>query len=307
MTGESISLPSRLAIVCFLAWSMLWSGGASFAQEQDNKRIVSIGGSVTEILYSLGLQDQIVAVDDTSTYPPEALKKKPSVGYIRRLNAEGVLGVEPGIIVSEAGAGPVEAVDILKAANIPLTFVPVSYSAEDIIEKIKAVGEAVDESAAAEELATRVKAELDAAASAVSQVPEQDRKKVLFLFSVRDGRLMVGGRNSHAAAIIEMAGGVNAMQDIEGYKMVDDEALLSSPPDAILMMRSHGAVASDEELASLPALKDSPAVKDGQIIRMDGMYLLGFGPRTSHAVADLAKALYPESEAIAKLPAGEMQ
>jgi iron complex transport system substrate-binding protein len=56
----------------------------------DASRIVSIGGAVTEILYALGLKDHVVAVDTTSLYPPQALKEKPNVGYMRSLWAEGV-------------------------------------------------------------------------------------------------------------------------------------------------------------------------------------------------------------------------
>ena len=309
MTKSPCLSLSRGALALSLLFAALCSSHATPAQAMapDSSRIVSIGGSVTEILYALGLKDQIVAVDDTSTFPPQALKEKPSIGYIRRLNAEGVLAAEPGMIISEAGAGPVEAVDSLKAAGIPITFIPTSYSPEGIIRKIEAVGAAVRAEKAAEKLAANVKADLDLTAHAISQIPDKDRTKVLFLFSVRDGRLMVGGKNSHAAAIIEMAGGINLMQSIEGYKMVDDEALLTNPPDVILMMKSHQGAVSNEDLAALPALAHSPAIKNARIIRMDGMYLLGFGPRTAQAVKDLAKQLYPDSEAIRDLSLGEKQ
>ena len=58
----------------------------------DASRIVSIGGAVTEILYALGLDKNIVAIDTTSLYPPQALQEKPNVGYMRQLSPEGVLG-----------------------------------------------------------------------------------------------------------------------------------------------------------------------------------------------------------------------
>ena len=122
----------------------------------------------------------------------------------------------------------------------------------------------------------------DLTAHAISQIPDKDRTKVLFLFSVRDGRLMVGGKNSHAAAIIEMAGGINLMQSIEGYKMVDDEALLTNPPDVILMNEVPSRCRQAMKIWQLfRLLAHSPAIKHSRIIRMDGMYLLGFGPRTA--------------------------
>lgn len=277
----------------------------SLAQDAEKSRIASLGGSVTEILYELGVEDRIIAVDDTSVYPPQALKDKPTVGYIRRLNAEGVLAINPDLILAEADAGPAEAVDILTAASIPFLRVPLDYSGAGILKKIEMVGKAVGKEEDAAALAAKVKADLDQTASHVKNIPQDQRKKVLFILTVRDGRLMVAGSKSHADSVIQMAGGANLMQSISGYKMVDDEALLNNPPDVILMMSRSNHSVTDEALAALPALKDSPAIKNKQIIRMDGMYLLGFGPRTAFAAADLAHQLYPGHEALKGLPKGK--
>ena len=83
---------------------------AATSSVKDASRIVSIGGAVTEILYALGLKDRVVAVDATSLYPDEALKQKPSVGYFRALSAEGVLGLNPSLVLAIDGAGPKETV-----------------------------------------------------------------------------------------------------------------------------------------------------------------------------------------------------
>src|SRR4051812_29475785 len=71
----------------------------------DPSRIVSIGGSTTEILYALGLERQIVAVDSSSFYPPQALREKADVGYMRQLSPEGVLGLNPSLIIATEGTG----------------------------------------------------------------------------------------------------------------------------------------------------------------------------------------------------------
>ena len=69
-------------------------------------RVLSIGGDITEILYALGKQDAIVAVDATSQYPDSALKDKKNVGYMRALSTEGVLSINPTLIFASEGAGP---------------------------------------------------------------------------------------------------------------------------------------------------------------------------------------------------------
>src|ERR1700754_1440334 len=73
----------------------------------DPSRIVSVGGAVTEILYAIGLEDRVVAVDTTSLYP-QRVTGKPKVGYMRQLSPEGVLGLAPTLILASEGAGPKE-------------------------------------------------------------------------------------------------------------------------------------------------------------------------------------------------------
>ncbi len=94
----------------------------------NTSRIVSIGGAITEILYALGLQDRIVGVDTTSLFPLNALKDKPNVGYMRQLSAEGVLGLNPQLILAIEGSGPKETLEVLETAKIPLVTFPETYS-----------------------------------------------------------------------------------------------------------------------------------------------------------------------------------
>ena len=94
----------------------------------DTSRIVSIGGSITEILYALGLQQKIVAVDTTSLFPPAALQEKPNVGYMRQLSAEGVLALAPTLVLALQGSGPKETIDVLETSKIPFVAVPDKFS-----------------------------------------------------------------------------------------------------------------------------------------------------------------------------------
>jgi iron complex transport system substrate-binding protein len=269
-----------------LAWPRL----AGAASGTTPSRIVSIGGSLTEIVFALGAGDRLVARDTTSTYPPEATKL-PDTGYIRALSPEGVLSVNPDLILVLEGAGPPEALSVLEQAGIPLTTVPDGYDRQAIIGKVRAVGEAIGEQEKAEALASRLDADLGAAEAAADAVTQ--RRKVLFVLSLQNGRVMAAGANSHANAIITMAGGENAMAGISGYKPVSDEAILAAAPDLILMMTGAGDhAAGDADVLAQPAIAQTPAGKAGRIIRMDGMYLLGFGPRTPDAIRDLHSALY---------------
>ena len=126
-----------------------------------------------------------------------------------------------------------------------------------------------------------------------AEVAGDEKKRVLFVLSTRGGRIMASGTNTAANGIISMAGGENVITDFEGYKPLSDEAISAAAPDVILMMDrggDHGA--ANEELFALPALIGTPAAQDEAVIRMNGLYLLGFGPRTADAVKDLNDALY---------------
>ncbi len=108
----------------------------------DPSRIVSVGGAVTEILYALGLERRIIAVDTTSVYPPRVLAEKPSVGYMRQLSPEGVLGLGPSLVLAAEGSGPKETVAVLEAASIPFVQVPDRFTGNGIVEKIRLIAQA---------------------------------------------------------------------------------------------------------------------------------------------------------------------
>ncbi|WCR15827.1 heme/hemin ABC transporter substrate-binding protein [Paracoccus seriniphilus] len=264
-------------------------------QHPEAGRVLSIGGAVTEIVHVLGQQDRLVARDSTSSFPP-SVEALPDVGYIRALSAEGVLSVEPDLILAEEGAGPPEVVALLRDSGIPYETIPGGTDADGLAAKIEAVAEALGVPEAASEPVAKLRADLQAAAEVAQR---QDPARVMFILSVQGGRIMASGTGTEADAMINLAGAINAIDAFEGYKPVTDEAILAAAPDVILMMlrgeasASHGA--PDDQLFSLPALAPTPAARDGRVIRMDGLYLLGFGPRTGKAARDLHDAIYGEA------------
>lgn len=252
------------------------------------ERVLSIGGSVTEIVYELGEEDRLVGRDSTSTYPAKATSL-PDVGYIRQLSPEGVLSVNPDLVISETGAGPVEAVELLRAAAVPFVEVTDGYTEAAVLQKIRDVAEALSVPDKGEALAAEVSADLDAAkAMATTDTP----KRVLFVLSTAGGRITAAGEDTSAEAIIEMAGGVNAVDGVSGYKQLSDEAITRAAPDVVLMMDRTGDHAiTDDDLFAHPAFAATEAARTRSVVRMDGLLLLGFGPRVGEAVRTLAVAL----------------
>lgn len=262
-------------------------------------RIVSIGGAVTEILFDLGLSDRIVAVDTTSTFPAEAAEK-PDVGYMRQLSAEGVLSMEPDLVLAQEGSGPPDAVTLLKA-TVPFVEVPDTPSADGVAEKIRQVGAAVGETEKADALAARVLADFAALAGEVAALP-QARPRVLFVLSLSGGRVMAAGADTSADAAIRLAGGTNAATGFSGFKPMVDEAVIAAAPDVVVVMGSGNHAVTADDLFALPAFQTTPAAADRAMIAMDGLFLIGFGPRAPEAARQLASRLHPGRIAAADAP-----
>jgi iron complex transport system substrate-binding protein len=257
----------------------------------DPARIVSIGGAITEILYALGFEDRLAGVDATSLYPTAALRDKPNVGYMRQLSAEGVLGLNPSLVLAVQGSGPKETMDVLEAAKVPLVLVPETFSEQGLLDKIKLVGQAMGADARAECLTAAVTDDLAQMRALRARVTTPVR--VMFVMSLLNGRAMAAGQKTAANEIIALAGGVNAIDGYDGYKIISDEAIVAARPDVVLSIQRSKDSLEAEAVYVHPAFALTPVVANKAFISMEGLYLLGFGPRTAAAARDLSIRLYP--------------
>ena len=287
-----VSKSRRLAGVALLTLSL----GLSSVMAQDLKpfadtsRLVSIGGSLTEIIYALGEEGKLVARDQTALYPEAALAL-PDVGYMRQLAPEGVLSVSPSALLVIDGSGPPEALEVLSHAGVAYQTVPESYSADGVVVKIRAVGQALGVADKAEALALETEQQFADLAARTDAVTAP--KRILFILSVEGGKIQASGTGTAADGIIALAGGVNAIDEYAGYKALTEEAIIDAAPDVILMMdRGGDHSASDADLKANPAIALTPAGQNDAFYRIEGAYLLGFGPRTAAAAGEVADLLY---------------
>src|SRR5262249_47415950 len=167
----------------------------------ESSRIVSVGGAITEILYALGLEQRVIGVDSTSLFPERALADKPSVGYMRQLSAEGVLGLSPTLVLAAQDAGPKETIAVLEGARVPFVLVPDRYSGGGVLDKIRIVSTATNMRERGECLAKAVEADLTALDSL--QAHQSRPRRVLFILSLANDRIVVAGRNTAADGILK--------------------------------------------------------------------------------------------------------
>ena len=280
---------TRLAVIL-----VILAFAAAPTAAQDQLRVVSVGGDLTEIVYALGAEDLLVGTDTTSTWPAAA-EELPKVGYMRQLAAEGMLSLAPDIVLAAADAGPESVLDRLASAGVDVRIAPHDNSIEGIIAKFRFVGTALGHEDAAAAAVERFQAQVAGVEATLAQVQESPR--VLFLISVGSGRMMASGTDTSADSIIALARGTNAVAAFDGYMPVNAEALTASAPD-VLLLPSHSVdqLGGLDAILSDPALATTPAVRDGRIVVMDSLLLLGFGPRTPGAIQELARALHPGAE-----------
>jgi len=285
---------AALHVAAVVLFGVLMALQVNAGEQSKPANVVSIGGSVTEIVYALGQQHRLIARDSTSFFP-EGATALPDVGYIRALSPEGVLSVGPELIIAEEGAGPTEAVTILQQSSVPYVEVPEVYSPAGVADKIRVVAEALGVAEDGNSLAASVDEDLQRVLKAVAS-QRADKRRVLFVLSTQGGRILASGRDTAAAAIIDLSGATNVIDSFTGYKPVTAEAIAAAQPDLILMMaRRQGHTNSNEELWAMPALAQTPAAANDAVVRIDGLLLLGFGPRTPQAIEALHKALYEGS------------
>ena len=256
------------------------------------RRVVIAGGDLTEIAFALGAGDMVAGADTTASWPPEAAEL-PKIGYMRRLSAEGVLSLRPDLVILGEGAGPETAIAQLEAAGVAIARSPGGEGVETVPAKIAFMGEALDREAEAAALIAGFKAEMAALDAALA--PIETRPSVLFLISAGRGAPMASGENTSAAAVIALAKGRNAVTGYEGYKPLSAEAAIAAAPEALLLpAHAVEALGGVEQVLARPEIAATRAGRDGRVIVMDGLKLLGFGPRTPEAVAELARALHPD-------------
>jgi iron complex transport system substrate-binding protein len=257
----------------------------------EKQQIVSVGGSITEIIYALGAQDRIVAVDTTSLYPPEALRTKPNVGYLRQLSAEGVLSRNPTLMIAAEGAGPADTLGLLKSAGLRIALLDEQPSARSVLDKIDEIGRLLDLQPQAQALSTKVSKEFEDLYARRKTIAKPLR--VMVILGFQSGRAMAAGRKTAADAMIALAGGVNAAGAMDNYKQLSDEAIIEAAPDALVMAQRGDDDVLPANIFDQGAFAATPAAATHHLIQMNANYMLGFGPRTAQAAHELMSKLYP--------------
>ena len=260
---------------------------------EDTSNVATLGGVFTETAYALGAQDHITAIDASSFYPPEALEEKPNFGYYRFLSAEPVLAQDPSLIIGNEETGPPEVVQQLRDAGVPILLLPDNNDVQAARDLIETLGAIFEKPAEAQALIEQLDADVAAAEALVAQAESSPR--VLFVLQPPDAPMLISGEVGAAGNMITLAGGSHVFPGFPGYVPMTPEGIVESAPEVILTTdASVERLGGWDAVMEHPGIAQTPAAENDRIYAMDDLYLMGFGPRTGQAIADLAWLLHPE-------------
>lgn len=249
----------------------------SFAQTKQDIRIVSLGGTITETIFALGGGKMAVGVDVSSIYPTEA-EKLPKVGYWRRLSPEGVISLKPTHVIATYDAGPEAVLQQFEKAGIKVIKLPAVFSFNQVKENINTIANAIGKIDESKKVIAKLEADYKKVVPKIKSLKK--KPKTLFLY-LRNGKILdAGGKNTPADGMINIAGGTNVASELEGWKTVTSEFFLTAQPDVLILTKTGlESAGGAEALKNIPGLGATPAVKNNNILILDDVAFLGFGPR----------------------------
>lgn len=264
----------------------------------DTARIVSLNGDITEIIYELGLGENVVAVDVTTTYPEEAAAMNEAgetVGFAQQLTAEAVLRFEPTLVIGDTQVAPTEAIEQLRQAGIPVVIIETQTTLAGVETKIRQIAEILGLPNEGMELADRVMGEIEAATELASGAEEMPR--VAFVYLRGPQVIFLFGAGMPTQAMIEGANAIDAgvAAGVRGPAPLTPEALVGAAPEVIILPEAGlEAMGGIDAFEAIPGVSDTPAAQSDSYLVYDEAYFFNLGPRTGQALMELVTDLHPD-------------
>ena len=265
---------------------------SAFAAEPASppRRIVSLAPSMTEILFALGLGENIVGVTSFCDYPEEA-KKKQKIGGMSNPSLEAVVSLKPDIVVMTTDGNPKEFEERLRSLKIN-TYVFTARRFAELSQGIRGLGDALGVKERADKLAREIEAGINAfkIRNAASRNPKSAiHKKVLYI--VWPEPLIVAGPGTIIDDAIALLGDENiASGAATAYPKYSIEEVIHRAPDVIIIGKGSGMDMVAVSRGILQRISSVPAVKTGAVCYLgDGLYRLG--PRVIKGIEELAECL----------------
>ena len=259
-------------------------------------RIISLAPNITEILFAMGLGDNIVGVTSFCDYPEKA-KEKPKVGGMSNPSLEAILSLNPDIVVMTTDGNPKEIEERLRSLRIK-TFVFKARRLHELPDRIRDLGAALGVKSNSDTLAQEIETAINRFAGKKqatsinnsSPISRQSTRKNKILFIVWPEPLIVAGRGTAIDDAITLLGGENIASKAKiSYPKYSIEEIIHQAPDVILIGKGHMNM-NEVSRELLKRIAIVPAVKNGAVFYVsDNLYRLG--PRVIKGIEEIAECL----------------
>lgn len=283
---------SRLVLVVILgAFVACNTKQASEEVKKKDWKLITAGGTISEVVVSLGYLDQIIATDITSTFPA-SLQQLPSIGYRNQIKGEGLMALGADMILAEEGYLTEDVLAQLTLAGIQVHLFKKPTAINETYRLIEEIASFLEEEEKGNELILQLQADHAALQTYLQANPLADPPAVAFIMARGLETVFLAGDDTFAAEIIQMAGAKPAGTGFKDFIPLTPEALVSMNPDYLLFFDSGlGTIGGKDGVQQIKGVNQTTAFQQGNILSFDGQYLSGFGPRVAQAALDLAKAI----------------
>jgi len=252
------------------------------------KRIVSLAPNITEILFSLGLDEEVVGISIHCNYP-EKVKSRPRVGSYISIDLEKIVSLKPDLIIATGAGNTKEMVDRLERLGFP-TFVIFPKRFDDVIQSIRHVGQLVSK----EKEALSMTESMSKRKGKILELTRGLSRPKVFL-QIGESPIVTVGKGSFADDLIRLAGGENvAGNDREMYPRLGMEEILKRSPEVILISSMKPGGDYERALREWERWKTIPAVKQGRIHLIDSDLIDRPSPRIIDGLEEMARWIHPE-------------
>ena len=272
------------------------------------RRMVSVSKQHTEIVYALGADSDLVAVDVSSVYPPQA-RTLPTVGYHRALSLEGMIAARPTLILSGGAGnmGPEPVVRQIAALEIPMKdFAAKGTDLESTKALFREMGAYFHRERQADSLVAKLDADMARALAAAKQEADTPRVIIIHYGQAMNVYLTILGR-SVAGQMVKWAGGRMALDDTSGMRqLTSPEIIAKADPDVILLTDfGYDRLAGRADVLKLPGVAATRAARSGRIWRVEENDLVYLGPRTGENVDRLRVLIHQPGDTAPVAAAGD--
>jgi iron complex transport system substrate-binding protein len=255
------------------------------------RRIVSLSPTATEMLFAIGVGDQVEAVDDQSNYPSHAPVTDLS-GF--EPNVEAIASYGPDLVVYSTEPGDLDSA--LEGLGIPALQQPAAAVLDDVYEQIEQLGVATGNASEAEVVVDRMRTEIRSITGSI----EPPSEPVTYYHELDDTYYSVTS-STFIGQLYSLVGLENIADEAKGagggYPQLSAEYIVDADPDLIFLADTKCCGQSSRTVAARPGWDRIAAVENGGVIPLDDDVASRWGPRVVDYLRRIAEAVADVMEA----------